>query len=165
MKKMLSILLAILLMASLAACGSGGSGSSAANNTAADSSDSSAGTEIATETETSETEETTEVDLSSPDIIIEYGDADAIDDLASKAQNFEIAEGTVVKISGVFSTGVSTPAIQEPKGDGEYVGLSLYVDGDWEAPEDRSDIEVTGYFVAGDYFMQFHVSPENITVQ
>ena len=99
------------------------------------------------------------------DVVIEYGDADSIEALAKQAQNFEIKEGTVASISGIFSKGVSTPAVQEEKEDGTYVGISMMVDGEWQMPEDKIDIEVTGEFVKGQYYMEFHVLPENIVVK
>ena len=104
-------------------------------------------------------------DLSNPGITIEYGDAAAIEDLAKKAQNFEVAEGTVAQISGIFNSGISTPSIQEQKSESEAVGINMYVDGDWEKPADGTNIDVVGTFVKGQYFMEFHVTPDNITVK
>lgn len=109
-------------------------------------------------------EEAVDVDYSNPSIIIEYGDAAAIEDLAKQAQNFDIEEGTVVQISGVFSSGISTPSITEATDSG-YIGVNMYVDGEWEAPADKSDIDVVGVFQKGSFNMEFHVLPENITVK
>ena len=99
-----------------------------------------------------------------PSVVIEMGDADAIEALAKQAQNFEIAEGTSVQIHGIYSEGISTPAVQEQKDDGSYIGISLYVDGDWDAPADKSEIYVEGVFEKGQYFMELHAKPEDITV-
>ena len=100
-----------------------------------------------------------------PSIVIEAGDYDAIVDLAQKAQNFGVDEGTVAQIAGTFSTGISNPSIMEPDADGNLKGLTMFVDGDWDAPADKSEIEVIGTFVKGSFYMEFHVSPENITVK
>lgn len=104
-------------------------------------------------------------DLSAPGIVIEFGDAAAIEELAKKAQNFEVEEGAVAQISGIFNSGISTPSIQEQKDDSSAVGISMYVDGDWEAPADGTELEVVGSFVKGQYFMEFHVTPDNITIK
>ena len=149
MKRILIFFLAAAMVVSLAACGGSTPATTAAPAPTA-----------APETAAPETEAPAgEV------IVIEYGDADGIQALAKQASGFEIAEGTVAQISGVYSEGISTPAIQEPKGDGSYVGLNMYVDGDWDAPADRTDIDVTGTFVKGQNFMEFHVKPEDIIIK
>lgn len=97
-------------------------------------------------------------------IVIELGDAEGIEALAKQAQNFEIEEGTVAEINGLFSSGVSTPAIQEEKEDGSLIGLTMFIDGDFDAPEDKTEISVKGRFTKGAYYMEFHVNPEDIIV-
>ena len=98
------------------------------------------------------------------EIVIELGDYDGIADLASKAQNFEVSEGTTAKITGLFNSGISTPSINE-KGDGGYKGISMIIEGDFEAPADDTEIEAFGTFVKGQYYMEFHVNAEDITVK
>ena len=130
-------------------------------------------TEEATEAEIEETTEAAEEDATEAaavsadaDIVIEYGDFDGIVSLASDAQNFKVEEGTTVKISGVLSTTFSNPAIQEADPDNSgYKGITMYVDGDWETPADGTDIEILGTFVKGQYYMELHVNPEDITVK
>lgn len=74
-------------------------------------------------------------------------------------------EGDTARIEGTLSfNGSAPPSIMEEVSDGKNVGISMYVDGNWDAPEDGSHIEASGYFVKRDYFMEFHVSPENIVV-
>lgn len=97
-------------------------------------------------------------------IVIELGDAEGIEALAKQAQNFEIEEGTVAEINGLFSSGISTPAIQEEKEDGSLIGLTMFIDGDFDAPEDKTEISVKGRFTKGAYYMEFHVNPEDIIV-
>ncbi|MBQ9030397.1 MAG: hypothetical protein IJ106_02930 [Parasporobacterium sp.] len=120
----------------------------------------------AEETTEEETEAETEGNAAegglTPSIVIEFGDAEAISDLAKKAQNFEVEEGTVAQISGVLSTDLSNPSVQEEDGEGKYVGLTMFVDGDWEKLPNKTEIDVTGTFVKGQYYMEFHVDPENI---
>ena len=88
-----------------------------------------------------------------------------IEALAKDAQNMKVEEGTVVQISGILSTDMSTPSIMEDNGEGTKKGLSMYVDGDWEAPANGSDIDIIGTFVKGSFNMELHVLPENITVK
>ena len=149
--KVLAILFAAVLTASFAACGGQPSGG-------ADTGSASASSGQGEETDTAATP-----DLSNPSIVVEYGDDKGIEELGSKAQNFEIEEGTVVKISGYLSTNFSNPSIMEER-DGGGIGITMYVDGDWEMPEDKTDIEAVGVFKKGQYTMEFHVDPENITL-
>ena len=95
-----------------------------------------------------------------PSITIEYGDVDAIVALGKDAQNFAITEGTVVAISGIYSKPISTMNISERGEDGKLKGVNMYVDGDWEAPADETDIDIIGTFVKGQNFMELHVLPE-----
>lgn len=156
-KRIISIILAALMIVSLCACSGGSSApaTSAAETTAAPEATDAPETEAPAE-QPQQVGET---------IVIEYGDVDAINDLAKKAQNFDLEEGTVAKIDGIFSEGVLTPSIMEDDGNGSKFGLTLYIDGDAELPADGSDIEVTGTFVKGGFFMEFHVKPEDIVVK
>ncbi|MGP1377057.1 MAG: hypothetical protein ACTTKS_05810 [Bulleidia sp.] len=104
----------------------------------------------------------TKFDYSSPSIVIEFGDVDAITDLASKAQSFAVEEGTIAKITGLYSKGGSHPSIDQDAGDGKYEGLVMFVEGDYDEPEDMTKVEVTGVFLKGQYYMEFHVPAENI---
>ena len=125
-------------------------------------------TEAPAEAETQAAEAETQAQASgdlTPSITIEYGDIEAIEALAKDAQNFKVEEGTVVQISGVISTDFSNPSIQESDGNGGYKGITMFVDGEWEKPANHTDIDVIGTFVKGTSFMEFHVSPENITVK
>ena len=179
MKKTFTIIAVLCIAAMALALTACGGGSQPAATTAAAPAETVAATETATQAATeaaapaeTQADAATEAaapaasgDLSNPSITIAYGDADAISDLGKKAQNFEIEEGTVVQISGIFNSGISTPAIHEQKAEGETVGINMYVDGEWEAPADGTDIDVVGTFVKGQYFMEFHVTPDNITVK
>lgn len=161
-KRIISIILAALMIVSLCACSGGSSApaTSAAETTAAPEATD------GPETEAPETDAPAEQPQQVGEtIVIEYGDVDAINDLAKKAQNFDLEEGTVAKIDGIFSEGVLTPSIMEDDGNGSKFGLTLYIDGDAELPADGSDIEVTGTFVKGGFFMEFHVKPEDIVVK
>lgn len=120
-------------------------------------------TEAAEET-VEETEAAAAADGLTPSITIEYGDYDGIVDLAKKAQNFEVEEGTVVQISGILSTSGSNPSIME-QGESDKKGITMYLDGDWEKAADGADIDVIGTFVKGQFFMELHVDPANITVK
>ncbi len=55
--------------------------------------------------------------------------------------------------------------ISERGEDGKLKGVNMYVDGDWEAPADETDIDIIGTFVKGQNFMELHVLPENITIK
>ena len=111
-----------------------------------------------------ETEAAAAADGLTPSITIEYGDYDGIVDLAKKAQNFEVEEGTVVQISGILSTSGSNPSVME-QGESDKKGITMYLDGDWEKAADGADIDVIGTFVKGQFFMELHVDPANITVK
>ena len=105
-----------------------------------------------------------EADLSNPDIVIEFGDSDGISELGSKAQNFEIEEGTVVKIHGLMSTGGSNPSISQEV-EGGRIGIVMILDAAWDdAPADGTEIEAVGVYQKGQYSMEFHVDPANITI-
>ncbi|MDO4477709.1 MAG: hypothetical protein Q4B73_01550 [Lachnospiraceae bacterium] len=121
-----------------------------------------AATETPAEAESDEPEG--DVDYAHPDIVIEFGDHAAIEKLAKDNQNFETAEGTIVKITGILNTDLSTPTINEEVDESNKVGVSFYVDGDWEAPANGSKIELTGVIVQGNMFMKLQVPSGNISV-
>ena len=76
-----------------------------------------------------------------------------------------IEEGTVARIDGRIPTTFSNPTVGEDNDEGTFHGIQMYIDGDWEVPADKTNLEVTGTFVKGTYYMEFHVQPENITVK
>lgn len=98
-------------------------------------------------------------------IVIEYGDFETLKDLASKAQNFDVAEGTVATIDGIFSEGVMMPSIMEDSGSGSKFGMNMYIEDDAELPAEGTDVTFTGTFVKGNMFMEFHVKAEDIIVK
>ena len=110
----------------------------------------------------SQTLDISALDYSSPSIVIEFGEVDALVDLASKAQSFGVEEGTIAKITGLYSKGGSHPSIDQDAGDGKYEGMVMFVEGDYDEPEDKTKVEVTGVFLKGQYYMEFHVPAENI---
>lgn len=112
----------------------------------------------------SQTLDISTLDYSSPSIVIEFGEVDALVDLASKAQSFGVEEGTIAKITGLYSKGGSHPSIDQDAGDGKYEGMVMFVEGDYDEPEDKTKVEVTGVFLKGQYYMEFHVPAENIKV-
>ena len=112
----------------------------------------------------SQTLDISTLDYSSPSIVIEFGEVDALVDLASKAQSFAVEEGTIAKITGLYSKGGSHPSIDQDAGDGKYEGIVMFVEGDYDEPEDKTKVEVTGVFLKGQYYMEFHVPAENIKV-
>ena len=130
-------------------------------------------TEAAAEEATEETTEAPAEDTSeaaaqgdlTPSIVIELGDFDGIETLAKDAQNMKIEEGTVARITGLASTGISTNSIMEDNGNGTKKGITLHIDGDFEFPKDDTEMEVTGTFTKGSFSMEFHVLPENIIVK
>ena len=103
--------------------------------------------------------------LADPSIVIELGDLDGINELGSKMQNFEIDEGTVIKITGIVSRDFDTPSIME-KGDGEKNGISMFLDdmSKEEYPEANAVVEAIGIAQKGEYYMEFHVLKENLKV-
>lgn len=182
MKRLFSIIAILCAMALVISATGCGSSQKPAETTAAP-------TEAATEAPAEETteapaEETTEApaeeaseapaeetaeaaaqgDLT-PSIVIELGDFDGIETLAKDAQNMKVEEGTVARITGLASTGISTPSIMEDNGSGTKKGITLHIDGDFEFPKDNTEMEVTGTFTKGTYSMEFHVLPENIIIK
>lgn len=98
-------------------------------------------------------------DFENPAIVIEAGDMEGIKDLASKMQNFEIEEGTVIKITGEWTKPGMTPSVMIPSEDGsEKYGLQMFFDYEQADLADGDKIEVVGYAVKGEYFMEFHVA-------
>ena len=167
MKRLLSVI-AILCTLALVLCamGCGSKKPEPATTEAATEAATEAVTEAPTEAPAEETTEAAgEAGELTPSIVIEYGDFDGITALAKDAQNMKVAEGTVAQISGLFSKLGSQYAVMEDGGDGVRKGITLYVDGDWEAPSDYTDIDVIGTFTKGTYVMEFHVLPENITIK
>ena len=159
MKKIVALSLACFMALTLASCGgkSGGSNASEANVNESNNS-----SEIV-----SNATESVSVDYSNPTIVIELGDFDGINQLASDLQNFAVEAGTVVKITGIVSRNTSTPSIMEANADGtEKRGISMFLDNMDEAdyPAEDTTVEAVGVVQAGDYFMEFHVDAEHLKV-
>ena len=156
MKKIALILAAALLTAGLAACGGGNSGNNSGNDTPAATSSSTAAAP----------EATADVDLSNPEIVVEFGDFDGIQALMKKMSNMEVKEGTVIKITGIYQKDTSTPAIMEANAEGTTkLGLSLYLPEGVETPANGTKVEAIGIATKGTYVMEFHVpSAEGFTI-
>ena len=156
MKKIALILAAALLTAGLAACSGGNSGNNSGNDTPAATSSSTAAAP----------EANTDVDLSNPEIVVEFGDFDGIQALMKKMSNMEVKEGTVIKITGIYQKDTSTPAIMEANAEGTTkLGLSLYLPEGVETPANGTKVEAIGIATRGTYVMEFHVpSAEGFTI-
>ena len=160
MKKSALTFLSICLLFGLAGCGD--KNGSTTNPPESDTSKQTDST--GTKEGDSQTLDISTLDYSSPSIVIEFGEVEALVDLASKAQSFAVEEGTIAKITGLYSKGGSHPSIDQDAGDGKYEGLVMFVEGDYDEPEDKTKVEVTGVFLKGQYYMEFHVPAENIKV-
>lgn len=160
-KSILMIALSICLILSFTACGDK-TDNATKNSMNSSETGSSNSTDSAQNGDDSQTLDMTKFDFSSPSIVVDFGDVDATTELASKGQSFSIEEGTIAKITGLYSRGGSNPSIDQDAGDGNYTGLVMFVEGDYDEPEDKSKVEVTGVFLKGQYFMEFHVPAENI---
>ena len=165
MKKAMLLALAVVTAIGLTACGGGSKEPAAeAKSTAAESK-----TETAAPAETEEggnsTEPAAEADLSTPSIVIALGDVDGIIALGKQMQNFEIAEGTVIQITGLYEKPGSTGSIMESNEAGDAKnGISIFLADGVEEPADDTIIEATGVAVKGQYNMEFHVSADGLKV-
>ena len=158
MKKYTIIIAGSIMALSLGACGgSSTSSKSEATTTTTTASSSTATTSAATTTNTP--------DLSNPDIIIEFGDYDGITALGKKLQNFEVSEGTVIKVTGLYEKNTSTPSIMEANEAGDKkMGFSMYLADGIEEPANDTKIEAVGVVEIGQYNMEFHIPEEGFTV-
>ena len=158
MKRTVILVSSLILAVCLSACG-GGSSSQAGQPAAASASS------TAQSTPAADASGAAEADLSNPSIVIEMGDIDGITDLGKKMQNFEVPEGTVIKITGLFVKNTSTPSIMEANEAGDAKqGISIYLDEGIEEPADETAVEAVGVAVKGSYFMEFHVSADGFKV-
>ena len=83
-------------------------------------------------------------DLENVDVTIEYGDYDAMYDLAKSIQNGE-ATGQVVQIDGDVSHPMSAYSIVEQNEEGTgSIGTQFIIEGDAEYPEDEDRVIITG---------------------
>ena len=142
-----TILLACILAASLALAGCGGdSGESSAAETQQTESTAEAASTQAAESDG----ETVAVDidaaaLATPDIVIEYGDYDAMANLSANIQNAR-SEGTVVQVDGEVVNYGSSYSIVQPNADGtKRIGTVFVIQGENVAyPQDGQRAKVTG---------------------
>ncbi len=152
MKKALALVLALILVLSLTACGG-------KKDPAPAPSEAPAAEPTASESGAAEAK-----DLSNPEIVVELNDYDGMMSLGKKMRNFEVAEGSVIQVTGTVSRNTSVPSLTAANSEGAKIGVSIYID---DAPDDKTPAEgetVTAVGVAqkGEYFMEFHAKMENI---
>ncbi len=83
-------------------------------------------------------------ELENVDVVVEYGDYDAMYDLSKSIQNGEMV-GQVVRIDGDVSHPMSTYSIVQQNADGsQSIGTQFIIDGDAEYPEDEAHVIITG---------------------
>lgn len=83
-------------------------------------------------------------ELENVDVVVEYGDYDAMYDLSKSIQNGEMV-GQVVRIDGDVSHPMSTYSIVQQNSDGsQSIGTQFVIDGDAEYPEDEAHVVITG---------------------
>ena len=83
-------------------------------------------------------------ELENVDVMVEYGDYDAMYDLSKSIQNGEMV-GQVVRIDGDVSHPMSTYSIVQQNADGsQSIGTQFIIDGDAEYPEDEAHVIITG---------------------
>ncbi len=163
--KLLALFLAALMLASVMGACSGGKTPEPGSTTPAPGGDD---TEAPQATDAPAQPENyldvTGVDFSNPTIVIAADDYDAMYDFAKKMQNFEIPEGTIVKIDGFAGPGTMTHTINVPNADGTgSVGTTYEVPGDFEYPEEDTEIHLVGVVRMGEYFRLLVVPAENIS--
>ena len=156
MKKVFSVLIAVLMIFSLVACSNtSNSGKTEPSKPVVEPTES----EKPDKPDEPTSSEVVELDFEHPSIVIDLGHVDELKDFASKMQNFEIEEGTVVKIVGKWSKSGMTPSVmQEDEAAGASWGVQMFFDYEQEDLVDGTPIEVVGHAVKGDYFMEFHVA-------
>lgn len=146
----------------LAACGGSSGGSSSGGTGTAVASASVSSSSV---TETAESSAPAEADLSNPEIVVEFGDFEGIQALMKQMGNFEVAEGTVIRITGLYYHQTSTPSIMEENEAGDTrLGLNMYLEEGIEEPAEKTKVEATGTAVKGQYAMEFHVSADGFVV-
>ena len=87
----------------------------------------------------------TAADLANVDIVIEYGDYDAMSDLPANIQNAR-SEGSVVQVDGVVVNYGMSYSIVEPSDDGKRIGTVFKIEGaaDSAYPQDGQRVKITG---------------------
>lgn len=165
MKKFLAVICTGSLVLTLAACGGNQAPSQPPAESPAETAEASMEETPEASAEAPASEAAAAPDFSNPTIVIETGDTEGIKDFASKMQSFEIAENTVIKITGEWSKPGSTPSVNERSADGsESWGVQMFFDYTQEDLSDGTPIEVVGYAKPGDYFCEFHVAEGNLKV-
>lgn len=145
-ERILALLLAaVLLLAGLTACGKGTDEADASAESAA-----------------------TADPYAEPAVVIGENDYDAMNALIDKMQNGEIAEGTVVEITGYVGASVTTHTVVVRNAEGsKSIGTTYEIDGEAEIPADGTKIHIVGavrmgesYRVIGVPADRFEVVPE-----
>ena len=87
----------------------------------------------------------TAADLANVDIVIEYGDYDAMSDLSANIQNAR-SEGSVVQVDGLVVNYGMSYSIVEPSDDGKRIGTVFKIEGIAEDayPQDGQRVKITG---------------------
>ncbi|MCI6652148.1 MAG: hypothetical protein MSH11_01800 [Ruminococcus sp.] len=156
MRKITVIIMVIIMTFSMVACSDNGGETPDNNSLVSSQSDSDSSNESSSEAK---------ADLSSPSVVVEFGDFDAIEKLGKDMQSFAVEENTVIKITGLYSCPGTTPSIVEEDSTGKTkLGISMYLEDGIEKPADGTKIEAVGVAVKGDYFMEFHVSADGFKV-
>lgn len=167
MKKLALIAAAGILAASLAACGGSSSEAPAESTSVAGGSDAVVETSVSASGSVDTAaagEDLGGYDFSAPTVEIMEGDYDGIQALAKQMQNFEVEEGTVIKVTGLFVKETSTPSIMEQNSEGTKIGMNIYLPEGTELPPNDTLVEATGVAVKGQYFMEFHVPADQFVV-
>ena len=89
-------------------------------------------------------------ELENVDVVVEYGDYDAMYDLSKSIQNGEMV-GKVVKIDGDVSHPMSTYSIVQHNADGsQSIGTQFVIDGNVEYPDDDDRAVIIGKVIETD---------------
>ena len=149
MKKIhLAFLTACIIALSLALAGCGGEAPQ--SSSAEPESSSAAEAQSSTSEESAPAGETTitAADLANVDIVIEYGDYDAMSDLSANIQNAR-AEGTVVQIEGTvinYGSGMSYSIVESNEDNSARIGTVVKIEGAQASdyPQDGQRVRITG---------------------
>lgn len=104
--------------------------------------------------------------LSSPDIVVEYGDYDTMFTHSKAIQNGEVI-GRIIKIDGVVSHPMSIFSIGEKDESGTFVGTEFVIEGieEDDYPEDGARVILTGEIVEkAPLYYVIKTSPEYVRV-
>ena len=144
MKKLSSLFLFACICAfvfALAGCGDNSSSNAPAE------SESSAAAAATTEAPSGETS-ITAADLANVDIVIEYGDYDAMKELSANIQNAR-GEGSVVQVDGMvvnYGQGMSYSIVEQTADGSARIGTVFQIEGasDADYPQDGQRVKITG---------------------